>query len=78
MGRDLAREQADQLSNPEQQSVATEMVATLSRKAEIASKLRKDLSYKALMDVWLWLHVPLTLGLIASLAAHVFIVFFYW
>jgi hypothetical protein len=54
------------------------MVASLSRKAEIASRLRRDLSYKAIMDIWLWLHVPLTLGLIASLGAHVFIVFYYW
>lgn len=77
-GRDLAREQADKLTDPGQQTVATEMVATLSRKAEIASRLRRDLSYKALMDVWLWLHVPLTMALIATLAIHVVIVFFYW
>ncbi|MEL7462549.1 MAG: hypothetical protein AAFN79_00680 [Pseudomonadota bacterium] len=77
-GRDIAREQAASLIDPDQQSVATEMVSTLSRKAEIASRLRKDLSFKAMMDVWLWLHVPMTLGLIASLAAHVLIVFFYW
>ncbi|MEM7544368.1 MAG: hypothetical protein AAF367_02445 [Pseudomonadota bacterium] len=77
-GRDMARSQADGLTDPAEMTVATEMVATLSRKAEIASRLRRDLSYKALMDVWLWLHVPITLGLIASLAAHVLIVFFYW
>lgn len=77
-GRDIARQKADELTNAAAQSDATEMVATLSRKAEIASRLRRDLSYKAMMDVWLWLHVPMTLGLIASLAAHVLIVFFYW
>ena len=77
-GRDLAREQAAALTDSGQQTVATEMVATLSRKAEIAARLRRDLGYKAAMDVWLWLHVPMTLGLIASLAAHVLIVFFYW
>ncbi|MEM8755799.1 MAG: hypothetical protein AAGF90_22820, partial [Pseudomonadota bacterium] len=77
-GRDLARAEADKLADPEQQIVATEMVSALSRKAEIASRLRRDLQYKALMDVWLWLHVPLTIGLIAALVAHVVIVFFYW
>ncbi|MEL6794315.1 MAG: hypothetical protein AAFP78_12720, partial [Pseudomonadota bacterium] len=71
-------EQAALLTDPDQQTVATEMVATLSRKADIAARLRRDLSFKAAMDVWLWLHVPMTLGLIASLAAHVLIVFFYW
>ena len=74
----LASSQAEALTDAGQQTSATEMVAALSRKAEIASRLRRDLSYKAIMDIWLWLHVPLTLGLIASLAAHVLIVFFYW
>ena len=30
------------------------------------------------MDVWLFVHVPLTFGLLASLTAHVVSVFFYW
>lgn len=76
--RDMARRDAEALDETEQQSSATEMVSVLSRKAEIAERLRRDLSYKAIMDVWLWIHVPLTLGLIATLAAHVLIVFFYW
>lgn len=76
--RDLARAEADELTEPFTQSTATEMVAALSRKAEVAARLRRDLKYKARMDVWLWLHVPLTIGLVAALAVHVFIVFFYW
>lgn len=77
-GREVAKAEAEKLTDPAQRTTAIEMVAALSRKAEIASRLRKDLRFKALMDVWLWLHVPMTLALIASLAAHVLIVFFYW
>ncbi|MEX2517864.1 MAG: hypothetical protein WD969_00875 [Paracoccaceae bacterium] len=76
--REMARARADELTDTQQQTSATEMVAALSRKAEIAARLRRDLSYKAMMDIWLWLHVPLTLALVATLAAHVLIVFFYW
>ncbi|MFV0472920.1 MAG: hypothetical protein ACK5MQ_01560 [Pikeienuella sp.] len=76
--REMARTEAEALTDPEQQGAATEMVSALSRKAEIAARLRRDLSCKAKMDVWLWVHVPLTLGLIAALAAHVLIVFLYW
>ncbi|MEM7268870.1 MAG: hypothetical protein AAF401_06425 [Pseudomonadota bacterium] len=76
--RQLALSLAEDLDDPNQQTTATEMVASLSRKADIAARLRRDLSYKAIMDIWLWLHVPLTLALIASLTAHVVIVFFYW
>lgn len=76
--REMARGLAEALNDPDQQAGATEMLAALSRKAEIASRLRRDLGYKAMMDVWLWLHVPMTLALIATLVAHVVIVFFYW
>jgi hypothetical protein len=34
--------------------------------------------YKALLDLWLYVHVPLSLALLAALAAHVVIVFLYW
>lgn len=76
--RNMARAQAEELTEPQQQIIATEMVSALSRKAEIAARLRLDLAYKAAMDIWLWLHVPLSIGLIAALIAHVIIVFLYW
>jgi hypothetical protein len=33
---------------------------------------------KALLEVWLFIHVPVTFALIAALAAHIVSVFFYW
>jgi hypothetical protein len=30
------------------------------------------------LEVWLYIHVPLTFALIAALAAHIIAVFFYW
>lgn len=60
------------------QADVAELIAALSRKAELCARLRRDLSYKAAMDVWLWAHVPLTIALIAALIAHVIVVFFYW
>jgi hypothetical protein len=54
------------------------LIALLARKVELVERMRRDLAYKAMMDVWLFVHVPLTFGLLASLTAHVFSVFFYW
>jgi hypothetical protein len=50
----------------------------LDEKAALLSRVRRDVRYKAIMDVWLYLHVPLTFLLIAALAAHVVSVFFLW
>jgi hypothetical protein len=33
---------------------------------------------KALLQIWLYVHVPLTIALLAALTAHVVSVFYYW
>ncbi len=50
----------------------------LGRKKQIVSRVAQDLQFKALMDVWLYFHVPLSFALLAALIAHVISVFFYW
>jgi hypothetical protein len=52
--------------------------ALLSRKEAVLARTRKHLRYKALLEVWLYVHVPLTFALIAALIAHIVSVFFYW
>jgi hypothetical protein len=62
-------EQADALDN-----VAT----LLERKSAALARIRQHLRVKALLEVWLYVHVPATFALIAALAAHIVSVFFYW
>ena len=50
----------------------------LDEKARVLTRVRRDISYKAMMDIWLYLHVPLSFGLLAALLAHVISVFFLW
>ena len=54
------------------------LVAALSRKNALLQRARRDLRYKALMDVWLHIHVPLSFALLAALIAHIVSVFYYW
>jgi hypothetical protein len=65
------------LSSYEQEEVRAILVL-LTRKAELLQRVRRDIQYKALMDVWLYVHVPITFALLAALAAHILAVFFYW
>jgi hypothetical protein len=44
----------------------------------LLGRVRRDISYKAMMDLWLYLHVPLTFMLLVALLAHIFSVFFLW
>ena len=50
----------------------------LSRRRALVRRLNQDIQHRALLQIWLYLHVPLSLGLLAALAAHVVAVFTYW
>ena len=50
----------------------------LERKEAALARVRQHLRYKALLEVWLYVHIPVTFALIAALAAHIISVFFYW
>jgi hypothetical protein len=62
----------------EQAEALDSVVGLLERKAAALARIRQHLRIKALLEVWLYVHVPLTFALIAALAAHVVSVFFYW
>lgn len=50
----------------------------LERKRSSLSRIRKHLRLKALLEVWLYVHVPMTFALIAALIVHIVAVFYYW
>ncbi|WP_120077239.1 hypothetical protein [Aurantiacibacter odishensis] len=47
------------------------------RKAQL-DQIRRQMKLRALLDIWLYVHVPVTIALIAALTAHVVSVFYYW
>lgn len=52
--------------------------ALLERKKAMLARLRQHLRLKAMLEIWLYIHVPATFALIAALTAHIVSVFFYW
>jgi hypothetical protein len=54
------------------------LLVLLSQKVEFLRRLRRDIQYKAIMDIWLYVHVPVTFALLAALTAHIVSVFFYF
>jgi hypothetical protein len=52
--------------------------ALLVRRKGQLDRLRRQTRLKGLLEVWLYLHVPVTFALIAALTAHVVSVFYYW
>jgi multisubunit Na+/H+ antiporter MnhB subunit len=46
-------------------------------KAVALRRLQRDVQLQGLLQFWLYLHLPLSFGLLAALAVHVFSVFYY-
>ncbi len=57
---------------------ATRVTALLEKRREQLAQIRGALRIRALLEVWLFIHIPLTIALIAALTAHVISVFYYW
>jgi len=55
-----------------------EVFALMLKKNELLARARRHLRHQALLDLWLYVHVPLAFALLAALAAHVISVFIYW
>ena len=50
----------------------------LERKEAALAQARRHIAMKAQLELWLYVHVPVTMALLAALLAHIFSVFLYW
>lgn len=55
-----------------------QLLDLLSRRNELVARINRDIGLHARLQLWLLFHVPMSLGLLAALIAHVVSVFFYW
>ncbi|MEQ1801635.1 MAG: hypothetical protein ABL989_06920 [Gammaproteobacteria bacterium] len=55
-----------------------ELLSLAGARRTVLARLRRDAQLKAWLEIWLYVHVPLSFGLLAALLAHVLAVFIYW
>lgn len=65
-------------ANDTQSENLRRLIDLVSRKRALATRVARDIQLQALMEIWLYIHIPLSLGLLGALTAHVLSVFFYW
>lgn len=83
--RDCANARAlEKLSAPTRGVTAKERQALakvaelMQRKSEALALARRQMHITALLEAWLFVHVPATFALLAALTAHIVSVFLYW
>ena len=50
----------------------------MRRKAEVLARARRQMHITALLEAWLFIHIPATFALLAALTVHIVSVFLYW
>lgn len=53
------------------------LLELIARKDILVRQIRRDVRWKALLDLWLIVHVPLAFATCAAVLVHVFVVFWY-
>lgn len=70
--------QLSKAKSSDQVRLVRQLLDALTRKRGLVVRVRRDIQYKAIMDIWLHIHVPMTFALLAALITHIVSVFFYW
>jgi hypothetical protein len=61
-----------------QSEALRKLIDMISRKKRLATRVARDIQYQAMMEIWLYFHVPVSFALLAALIGHIVSSFFYW
>ncbi|MFM8585966.1 MAG: hypothetical protein ACKOBU_05920 [Gammaproteobacteria bacterium] len=73
LGDELARSTDGELSRR-----IGDLLSLLAERRNLLRRLCRDAQIRGWLDIWLYIHVPVTLALLGTLVAHVVSVFLYW
>lgn len=54
------------------------VLQTVAQRKLLVDRLNRDITLRARLTIWLYLHVPLTIALLVALVIHIVAVFLYW
>jgi len=76
---DVLANRLSQLSGGGDEAGAVQgLIANFAAKQTLLRRVRRDVQIRAILKIWLYIHVPVSFGLLAALITHVIVVFFYW
>lgn len=73
LGAELSRS-----SEGERSQAIAELVSLTAARRDALARLKRESRLAALLELWLYVHVPVTFALLGALIAHVVSVFLYW
>jgi hypothetical protein len=70
--------QLSRSTDPERSRLVNDLLSIVGARRVLLRRLQRDARMRAWLEVWLYIHVPVTFGLLGTLIAHVVSVFLYW
>lgn len=68
----------DELSSVAGDPAQGKVLSLLRKRMAQLDQIRRQLRLRAMLEVWLYIHVPVTIALLGALIAHIVSVFYYW
>jgi hypothetical protein len=64
--------------NQAESEAISRLVPLVARRQALLARMRKEIQIRAMLKIWLFVHVPVTIALLIALLAHIVVVFLYW
>jgi hypothetical protein len=55
-----------------------QLVIDMSRRQAVLRRIRRDIRLSGWLQVWLFVHIPVTFALLVTLVLHIVVTFMYW
>ncbi len=75
---DVLANRLSQLSGGDESGSVQNLIANFAAKQTLLRRIQRDVQIRAILKIWLYVHVPVSFALLATLITHVIVVFFYW
>jgi len=71
-------QQSTQTRDAKETTALRHLLSLTARRQDLLARLRRDVQIQGLLQVWLYVHVPLAIAVLCALVIHVVVVFWYW
>ena len=75
---DFVAERLPRASKRGEAATLDALLGVLTRRQTVLRRIRTDIRLAAALEIWLYVHVPLSIALLGALVVHVAVTFLYW
>jgi len=75
---DVLANRLSQISGGDEAGAIQALLANFATKQTLLKRIRRDIQIRAILKIWLFVHVPISFALLAALITHIIVVFLYW